>query len=79
MVQIDYDARLKTLMTSVAADVVALVPGPNMEYFTGLHFHLSERPTIAFVHADGLSFVIPQLPCLSNNFTTSKIEVFRSL
>ncbi|MGB7339604.1 MAG: aminopeptidase P family protein [Phototrophicaceae bacterium] len=61
MVQIDYDARLKTLMSSVAADVVALVPGPNMEYFTGLHFHLSERPTIAFVHADGLSFVIPQL------------------
>lgn len=61
MTQIDYDARLKKLLESVSADVVALVPGPNMEYFTGLHFHLSERPTIAFVHADGLSFIIPQL------------------
>ncbi|MEO1286831.1 MAG: aminopeptidase P family protein [Chloroflexota bacterium] len=59
--KINYDARLKKLIDTVDADVIALVPGPNMEYFTGLHFHLSERPTIAFVHRDGLSMVIPQL------------------
>ncbi|MGJ3238645.1 MAG: M24 family metallopeptidase [Anaerolineae bacterium] len=59
--QINYSARLEKLLSAVDADVVAIVPGPNMEYFTGLHFHLSERPTIAFVHREGLTFVIPQL------------------
>lgn len=58
---IDYEARLAKLRDSVDADVVAIVPGTNMEYFTGLHLHLSERPTIAFVHQEGLSFIIPQL------------------
>lgn len=58
---INYDARLQKLLESVDADVVAIVPSPNMEYFTGLHFHLSERPTIAFVSKAGLSFIIPQL------------------
>lgn len=58
---IDYQARLAKLLQQADADVVALVPGPNMVYFTGLHFHLSERPTIAFVSSRGLSFVIPQL------------------
>jgi Xaa-Pro dipeptidase len=58
---IDYQARLQKLLNSADADVVALVPGANMLYFTGLHFHLSERPTIAFVHKDGLSFIIPKL------------------
>src|SRR5690606_3811791 len=58
---INYEARLQKLLESVDADVVAIVPSPNMEYFTGLHFHLSERPTIAFVSQAGLSFIIPQL------------------
>jgi Xaa-Pro dipeptidase len=34
-------------------DYVALVPGPNMLYFTGLDFHLSERPIVALLPADG--------------------------
>jgi Xaa-Pro dipeptidase len=58
---IDYQARLEKLLAQSEADVVAIVPGPNMIYFTGLHFHLSERPTIALVHKDGLSFIIPKL------------------
>jgi Xaa-Pro dipeptidase len=58
---INYQARLQKLLETANADVVAIVPGPNMVYFTGLHFHLSERPTIAFVHKDGLSFIIPKL------------------
>ena len=34
----------------------------NMFYFTGLQFHLSERPVIAIFTPDGhLSFIIPQL------------------
>ena len=58
---IDYQARLQRLIDTSEADVVALVPGANMVYFTGLHFHLSERPTIALVSEKGLSFIIPEL------------------
>jgi Xaa-Pro dipeptidase len=58
---IDYQARIAKLLERANADVVALVPGPNMVYFTGLHFHLSERPILAFVSSKGLSFIIPQL------------------
>ncbi|MEQ8672627.1 MAG: Xaa-Pro peptidase family protein [Aggregatilineales bacterium] len=47
-------------MNDVAATVI--VPGANMVYFTGLHFHLSERPTLAIFGADGqMSVIIPEL------------------
>ena len=62
--QIDYQARLQKLRDTVDADVVAIVAGTNMEYFTGLHLHLSERPTVAFIHKDGLSMIIPKLEML---------------
>ncbi|MDQ7033575.1 MAG: Xaa-Pro peptidase family protein [Anaerolineae bacterium] len=58
---IDYNARLQKLLDTTGHDVVALMPGPNMLYFTGLHYHLSERPIIAFVSKEGLSFIVPQL------------------
>lgn len=58
---IDYHARLQNLLHHTDAEVVALVPGPNMVYFTGLHYHLSERPTIAFVTSEGLSVITPEL------------------
>lgn len=58
---IDYQARLDALLAQSNADVVAIVPGENMVYFTGLHFHLSERPTIALYSEEGLSFIIPEL------------------
>ena len=58
---IDYQARLDTLLDKSEAETIALVPGENMVYFTGLHFHLSERPIIALYNARGLSFIIPEL------------------
>lgn len=58
---IDYTARQQALFEAVNADAVAIVPGTNMVYFTGLHFHLSERPIIALLTAEGLSVIIPQL------------------
>jgi Xaa-Pro dipeptidase len=61
MPAVDYAARLRTLFESVEAEAIAIVPGFNMVYFTGLHFHLSERPTVALLTADGLSFIIPHL------------------
>lgn len=58
---IDYQARLDALLEQSEADVVAIIPGENMVYFTGLHFHVSERPIIALYSNEGLSFIIPEL------------------
>lgn len=58
---IDYQARLDALLEQSESDVVAIVPGENMVYFTGLHFHLSERPIIGLYSKEGLSFIIPEL------------------
>ena len=61
---VDYQARLARLNALDGADAVAIVPGPNMVYFTGLHVHLSERPTIAIITADGLHFIMPKLEAI---------------
>ncbi len=58
---IDYQARLDALLEQSEADIVAIVPGENMVYFTGLHFHISERPIIGLYSKEGLSFIIPEL------------------
>ena len=60
-VTIDYAARLDALLEKSEADLVAFVPGENMVYFTGLHFHLSERPILGLYSRQGLSFIIPEL------------------
>jgi Xaa-Pro dipeptidase len=49
------EERLEALTRQVLAnglDGVALVPGPNMLYLTGIHAHLSERPIVLFLPAD---------------------------
>ena len=58
---IDFSARLDDLLGRSGADLVAFVPGENMVYFTGLHFHLSERPILGLYSRQGLSFIIPEL------------------
>jgi len=46
-------ARLLQLATQNQFDAIAIMPGPNMQYFSGLHFHLSERPTVALFPVKG--------------------------
>lgn len=41
--------RLKHAARVAGIDLIALVPGPNLVYFTGLHMHLSERPIVALI------------------------------
>lgn len=41
--------RLKHAARAAGIDLIALVPGPNLVYFTGLHMHLSERPIVALI------------------------------
>ena len=46
-------------------DGVALVPGPNMVYLSGIHSHLSERPVILFYPAnDKPAIIIPNLEAM---------------
>ena len=43
-------------------DTVALVPGPNLTYVSGIHVHLSERPIVLFLPAeDEPAIIIPVL------------------
>ena len=43
-------------------DGIALMPGPNMVYLSGIHAHVSERPIILFIPADDdPAIVIPTL------------------
>lgn len=60
----DYAARLTALRRAIierGADAAVLVPGTNMHYFTGLEFHLSERPILAFITPAAVGVVIPRL------------------
>lgn len=43
-------------------DALTLNPGPTLTYLTGLHFHLSERPTVAiFVPNQAPVLILPEL------------------
>ncbi|MEL7233932.1 MAG: aminopeptidase P family N-terminal domain-containing protein, partial [Chloroflexota bacterium] len=54
--------RLRHIAQERHADAVAMVPGANMVYFTGLHYHLMERPTIALaLSGGGMAFILPEL------------------
>lgn len=57
----DYAARQARLEKIPDLDAVVLVPGANLHYFTGLTFHLSERPLLAFLSGGELALVIPEL------------------
>ncbi len=55
-------ASLQQLQTANGVSCVALMPGANLHYFTGLAAHLSERPILAFVPSVGqLAVLLPQL------------------
>ena len=59
------EKRLHKLTESILAhglDGVALVPGPNLTYISGIHTHLSERPIVLFLPADdAAAMIVPQL------------------
>ncbi|HOU39641.1 MAG TPA: aminopeptidase P family protein [Promineifilum sp.] len=62
------DDRLSRLTEQIAAhglDGVALMPGPNLLYVSGMHVHLSERPILLFVPADDApAIIIPTLEAM---------------
>ncbi len=54
--------RLQQQMEQKGLDCLALVPGANLFYLTGLSFHLSERPIVALFPVDAAPAII--LPAL---------------
>lgn len=54
--------RLMVLQSAQFLDCVALMPGPNLRYLTGLTMHVSERPTLALFPRQGSPALI--LPVL---------------
>ena len=53
---------LQQLQDANGIHCVALMPGANLLYFTGLSAHTSERPTVAFVPAKGrMAILLPEL------------------
>ena len=50
------------IVRAAGLDAVAVVPGSNFLYLTGLHFHLMERPTLVFITAAGeVLAIMPEL------------------
>lgn len=55
-------SRAQTGLQQHNQDLLALVPGPNTLYLSGMHTHLSERPIVFFIPAQGdTAVVIPIL------------------
>lgn len=55
-------ARIQQQLQQAELAALAVLPGPNMQYLTGLEFHLSERATLCFVPASGAPLlVVPAL------------------
>jgi Xaa-Pro dipeptidase len=54
--------QLDRLLSDRAFDLIILLPGSNLNYLTGLTFHLMERPIIMFV-APGIKpiLIVPEL------------------
>lgn len=54
--------KLKSLLPTAGLDGLLLNPGPSLIYLTGLHFHLSERPVVAFFMLDESPVIVfPEL------------------
>ncbi len=72
--------RLSQLIEQASAyglDALALVPGPNLLYLTGLSFHLSERPIVTLFPVDGPpAIVLPTLEAAKVERATIGLEVF---
>ncbi len=60
----DFAARIAAAREISGVDAIALVPGTNMQYFTGLDFFLSERPVIVLITPDAVGVIVPQLELL---------------
>jgi Xaa-Pro dipeptidase len=75
-----FQTRLAHLSNSIRTanlDALALNPGPSLVYLTGLHFHLMERPTVAFFTANSAPvLVLPELEMLKVKDLPLEVSTF---
>lgn len=58
----DRIARFQASLKESPLDAIALIPGTNLLYLTGMHFHLMERPVVVILTAeDAPLFILPEL------------------
>src|SRR5512139_2218213 len=70
-------AKLLQLAAQSNLDAVAIMPGPNMQYFSGLHFHLSERPTLAIIPVEGQpALICPAFEATKTQRSSSAWQLF---
>ncbi|MBU0704925.1 MAG: Xaa-Pro peptidase family protein, partial [Chloroflexi bacterium] len=70
-------SRLAELAGAHGFDALALVPGPNLFYLTGLSFHLSERPILLLLPTGrGPALVAPGFEALKAEGASVEMEVF---
>ena len=76
----NYNQRLKKLATALQQhklNALVLNPGPSLPYFTGLSFHMSERPVIVFFGIDqDPIIVLPELEAPKINNLSYEIQAF---
>lgn len=70
-------AKLLQLAMQSQLDAVAIMPGPNMQYFSGLHFHLSERPMLALFPVTGQpALICPAFEATKTQRSASAWQLF---
>ncbi len=69
--------RLTQLAAQAKFDCITITPGPNMHYFTGLSYHLSERPITVFFPVKGKpSIVVPAFEASKTEHSPIEWQVF---
>lgn len=75
-----YQTRQEKLTTALKIeklDALILNPGPSLIYFTGLHFHLSERPVVVILTTDNPpSIILPELETQKMEALSFSVQVF---
>jgi Xaa-Pro dipeptidase len=70
-------SRLETIISDNNLGGLLLNPSPTLEYFTGLHFHLSERPVIALiVPKHPLIIILPAFEADQLNVLPSEAKIY---
>lgn len=74
-----YKQRLKQLdqlLNQYSLDAIALLPGSNLQYLTGLSFHLMERPILFFrIPGDKPILILPELEKAKAESSTLDFEL----
>jgi len=75
-----YQARQEKLTTALKnekLDALILNPGPSLIYFTGMHFHLSERPVVVILTTDNPpSIILPELETQKMEALSFSVQAF---